>query len=423
MTAAKLVTPSALIHDWNERGRESARPIVRPTLLDETLRDGLQSPSVRDPGIDDKRRIVRAAAALGVDVMDIGLPGAGPRAVRDVKALCELIRDERLPVKPACAARTLPEDIAPVLAIAEQTGVPIEVLAFLGVSPIRAWAEGWSRETMRRLVRVAVRMGVSAGMPVSFVTEDTVRAHPEVLEDLFLVAVEEGAQRVVVCDTVGHATPEGVYALVSWTRALLDRAGAQHVGIDFHGHNDRGLALTCSMTALKAGADRVHGTALGIGERVGNCSLDQLLVNLALLGASDRDLSGLSHYCQTVSRATGVPIARNHPVVGDDAFRTATGVHAAAIVKAEAKGGAGLADIVYSGVPSQLVGRQQEIVIGPLSGDSNVVAWLTRRQLPTNPTLVAEIRRHAKASERVLGDDELLAIVARCLLAEPRVAA
>ncbi len=414
---------SALIYDWNEAGKKTARPLTRPTLLDETLRDGLQSASARDPALADKLDILRSIDALGIEVADVGLPGAGPRAVRDVTALCELIRDEDLRVRPACAARTLPEDIRPVLQIANATGVPIELLTFLGVSPIRAWAEGWSLETMRRLVKVAVRMGCQGGMPVSFVTEDTVRAHPSVLEELFLVAIDEGASRLVLCDTVGHATPEGIFALVSWTRALLDKSGAAHVGIDFHGHNDRGLALVNSLTALKAGADRVHGTALGIGERVGNCAMDQLLVNLALHGAIEHDLSHLTAYCQKVSAATRMPIPRNYPVVGEDAFRTATGVHAAAIVKARQKGGERMADAIYSGVPSHLVGRTQNIDIGPLSGDSNIVAWLTARQLPTNPGLVAELRRHAKKSDRVLSEAELVAIVASCLGHDQLVAA
>ncbi|MCC6623326.1 MAG: 2-isopropylmalate synthase [Deltaproteobacteria bacterium] len=402
-----------MIHDWNACG-----PAPAPrgaALLDETLRDGLQSPSARAPSLEDKRALVRAADGLGIDAIDLGLPGAGPRVASDVRALCELVRDEGLHIRPACAGRTLEADIAPIIDIAEATGVPIEILTFLGASPIRAWAEGWSRDTMRRLVRDAVRLGVAAGLPVSFVTEDTVRAHPDVLADLYRVALEEGAGRIVVCDTVGHATPDGVRAIVTWTRALLEREGAADVGIDFHGHNDRGLALTCSLAALEAGADRVHGTALGIGERVGNCAMDQLLVNLALMGASDRDLSGLAAWCRHVARATGVTIPASHPVVGDDAFRTATGVHAAAIVKALDKGGTGAADLVYSGVPAELVGRAQDIVVGPLSGDANIVAWLARRQLPTNPGLVAELRRHAKASDHVVPDDELLAVVAHCL--------
>lgn len=408
-------SPSDFIYDWNQVGLESTRPIGKVALVDETLRDGLQSASVRNPSAAEKIKILRVMDALHIEHADLGLPGAGARAASDVKALCEAIRDEQLGVKPAAAARTLEADIRPIIRIADETGVAIELLTFLGASPIRTWAEGWTLPDMRALVEKAVRLGVRAKLPVSFVTEDTVRSHPAVLAELFKVAINEGATRLVLCDTVGHATPEGVYALFQWTRELLERLDAK-VGLDFHGHNDRGLALVNSVVALKAGADRVHATALGIGERVGNCAMDQLLVNLALLGAIDRDVSQLTHYCRVVSESYGRPIPDNYPIVGLDAFRTTTGVHAAAILKAKAKAAGGhIANHVYSGVPSHLVGRDQVIAIGPMSGESNVMAWLERSGLAQNPTVVAEILRTAKASDHTLTADELEAAVARCL--------
>ncbi|MFO0747434.1 MAG: LeuA family protein [Myxococcota bacterium] len=413
MSHDERTSPADFIYDWNQVGLEQSRPIRHVTLLDETLRDGLQSPSVKNPSIGDKIRILRLMAELKIEFADLGLPGAGAGAVRDVTALCEAIRDEKLPVAAACAARTLTADIEPVIAISRDTGVPIELLTFLGASPIRAWAEGWTLESMRHLVENAVRLGVKAGLPVSFVTEDTVRAHPAVLAELFKVAIHEGATRLVICDTVGHATPEGVYALFQWVRELTDRLGVE-VGLDFHGHNDRGLGLVNSIVALKAGADRVHATALGVGERVGNCAMDQLIVNLALHGVVDRDISSLSHYCHTVSAALARPIPPNYPVVGGDAFRTATGVHASAIVKARRKAGARVANTIYSGVPSHLVGRDQLIEIGPFSGESNVMAWLSRQDLAQNPTVIAEILRAAKTSDHTLADDELRVIVERC---------
>ncbi|MCC6622186.1 MAG: 2-isopropylmalate synthase [Deltaproteobacteria bacterium] len=407
-------SPGDFIFDWNQIGKEQTRPIGQVTLLDETLRDGLQSPSVTDPAVADKVKILRWMDLLHIEHADLGLPGAGPRAVQAVTALCHAIREDKLKIRAACAARTLDADVEPVIRISQETGVPIEILTFLGASPIRTWAEGWTLDKMRELVERAVRLGVRAGLDVAFVTEDTVRAHPAVLTELFKTAIGEGAKRLVICDTVGHATPEGVYAVFEWTQELLARLDVK-VGLDFHGHNDRGLGLVNSLVALKAGADRVHATALGIGERVGNCSMDQLLVNLSLFGVIDRDLTPLQAYCHAVSQATGRPIPDNYPVIGADAFRTATGIHASAIVKAWTKAGDLLANHVYSGVPSHLVGRTQVIAIGPFSGDSNIMAWLARNDIAPNPTVVAEIRRAAKASDHTLSDEELHVVVERCL--------
>ncbi len=403
--------PQQALYDWNAVGTRASRRFGRVQVLDETLRDGLQSPSVRDPSLEDKRALVRSMARLGVHAADLGLPAASERARADVLGLVETIRDEELPVVPGAAARTLAQDITPIIEISKETGVAVEVLTFLGASPLRTWAESWTLGEMSGRVREAVSMGVKEGLPVSFVTEDTVRSSPQVLEELYRVAIGEGATRVVLCDTVGHATPEGVYALVEWTRNLLERLGAAHIRIDFHGHNDRGLALWNSLVALKAGAERVHATALGIGERVGNCALDLLLVNLSLAGAWDGDLMPLTEYCQRVSASTGREVPVNYPVVGEDAFRTATGIHAAAILKALARGGEWAADRMYSGVPSSLVGRHQAIEIGPLSGDSNILAWLTRHGFATHPALVAAVRQVAKASARTLTEGELLAVV------------
>ena len=403
---------SGIIHDWNQVG--FAGPLTERSvmLLDETLRDGIQSPSAVDPAIEDKKQLLRLMTDLGIHVADIGLPGAGPRAVADCVALCELIRDEELQIQPSCAARTHPADIRAAIEVSQTAGVPLEVLTFLGSSPIRIFTENWSLEKMEKLTATAVKMTADAGLPVSFVTEDTIRSSPDTLERLFKTAIDHGAGRLVLCDTVGHASPDGLKSLVSWTRELVDTLGVD-VGLDWHGHNDRGLALVNAVLAYQYGCDRVHGTALGIGERVGNTAMDQLLVNLRLLNAIDNDLSALMAYCRVASEATKTPIPRNYPVVGEDAFRTATGVHAAAIIKAQQKGDTWLADRIYSGIPAAMVGKHQIIEVGHMSGESNVLAWLVARGAPTTPELVAEIFNTAKASNRTLHEDELLAILHR----------
>ncbi|MFM2244427.1 MAG: hypothetical protein RL071_501 [Pseudomonadota bacterium] len=401
-----------VVYDWNRMGDTVSPPLRRVKFVDETLRDGIQCPSVTDPGIEDKKQIVRLLAAVGVDHVDVGLPGAGPRAVADVRVLTELIRDERLPILPQCAARTHANDIRPVIEISEKTGVPIEVMAFLGTSPIRLYAEGWDEAVLEQRTRESVRMAKQAGLPCTFVTEDTIRSHPETLRRLFTAAIEEGADGLCVCDTVGHATPNGVFNLVHYTRTLIRSLGTQ-TRVDWHGHNDRGFGLGNALSAIEAGADRVHGTVLGMGERVGNTPLDLFLVNLRLLGVIDNDLSRLAELVDLASQACVWPIPVNYPVFGKDAFRTGTGVHAAAVIKALKKGHDWLADSVYSGVPARWFGRAQQIEIGHMAGDSNILYWLSSRGLPTTPELVGAIRERAKATSRVLDDAEVMEVVER----------
>jgi 2-isopropylmalate synthase len=401
-----------LIYDWNRAGEGDLRPARgRVELNDETLRDGLQSPSVRTPSIEQKLSILHEMVALGIDALDLGLPGAGPHVVRDVLALAREIADGKLAISPNCAARTVEADIRPIVEISQQAGIAIEAACFIGSSPIRQYAEGWTLDRMLELSEKAVAFAVGHGLPVMYVTEDTTRAHPDDLRRLYTAAVEAGARRVCVADTVGHATPTGAAALTRFIRGVVDATG-EDVKVDWHGHRDRGLGEINALAAAAAGADRLHGTALGVGERVGNAPMDLLLVNFVLLGWRDYDLTHLPEYCRRVAEATGVPFPDNWPVVGIDAFRTGTGVHAAAILKARAKGDDWLADRIYSGVPASLVGRRQLVEIGPMSGESNVVYWLQSHGVEPGKELVAAIFQRAKASSTVLGEEELVRLCA-----------
>jgi isopropylmalate/homocitrate/citramalate synthase len=393
-----------LIHDWNTTDA-GQRPVVM--LDDETLRDGLQSPSVRCPTIEEKLRILHLIDRLGIDTANIGLPGAGPHVVRDVERLAREIVDQKLSVRANCAARTLIADLKPIAEISQRVGMPIECCTFIGSSPLRQYAEGWSLDQLLRLTEEAVAFAVGEGLPVMYVTEDTTRADPESLRQLYSTAIRAGASRVCVADTAGHATPAGAAAVVRFIASVVEACGG-NVGIDWHGHRDRDCAVTNTLAALEAGATRLHGTAIGIGERVGNTPMDTLLVNLVLMGYIERDLSALVEYCQVVSAATEVPIPPNYPVVGRDAFRTATGVHAAAVIKAYRKKDMALVDAVYSGVPASLVGREQEVEVGPMSGKSNVIFWLEKRGLAADETAVDRIFAKAKASACVLSEEEIL---------------
>ena len=399
-----------LIHDWNREAGDLARPPQHVEFDDETLRDGLQSPSVTDPSIGEKIEILHLMDELGIHTADIGLPGAGPRAAQDVTRLAQEIADSRLTIAANCAARTVQADIDPVVEISHKTGIAIECCTFIGSSPIRQYAEGWDLDWIRRTSEEAVSYAVGRGAKVMYVTEDTTRARPDALEKLYTTAIEAGASRICLADTVGHATPDGARNLVRWAKRLVEKTGAD-VKVDWHGHRDRGFGLANALAAMVAGADRVHATALGIGERVGNTEMDLLLVNLVLLGWLDRDLSSLPRYCRLVAESTGVPLPPNYPVVGEDAFRTGTGVHAAAVIKAAKKGDAWLADRVYSGVPAGLVGREQRIEIGHMSGKSNVVWWLESRGFSAEPALVDRIFDHAKRTDHILTDEEISGLI------------
>jgi len=399
-----------LIYDWNSLKKRGPLTTKRIEFDDETLRDGIQSPSVADPATEDKLEILHLQARLGITTSDIGLPGAGPRAREDVTRLAKEIVSQKLPIQANCAARTVVQDIQPIVEVSQETGLPIEVYTFIGSSPIRQYAENWDVDHIAATMEKAISFAVKEGMDVAFVTEDTTRSRPDHLDRLFRHAINLGCKRLVICDTVGHSTPDGIFNLISWVQGLINGTGAD-VKIDWHGHNDRGLAVTNAIHAIEAGADRIHGTCLGIGERVGNAALDQVLMNLKLLGAIDNDLTALVSYCRAVSRACRWPIPKNYPLAGEDAFRTATGVHASAIVKALDRNDRELADRVYSGVPAHWFGKEQEIEIGPMSGMSNVRYWLSNRRFPVTEDLSKAILNKAKASNRTLEEAEVLEIV------------
>jgi 2-isopropylmalate synthase len=400
-----------LIYDWNEVGRRGRLIPKDVTFFDETLRDGLQNPSVADPSIEAKLKLLHLMDRLGIHVADIGLPGSSKRAFDDCLRMCREITENKLSIRVACAGRTVVSDITPMIEISQRAGIPVEVYAFIGSSPIRQLAEEWDVDLIAKRSADAIDAGVEGGLSVCYVTEDTTRSRPEVLAKLFKVAIDHGASRLCLCDTVGHATPDGVRNLIQFTRNIVDGAGAK-VGIDWHGHNDRGLALENALWALEFGADRVHGTALGIGERVGNAAMELILLNLKLLGLLEQqDLSAMLEYASTAAQAVGWTIPINYPLVGRDAFRTATGVHAAAIIKAEAKGDAWLADRIYSGVPAGMFGKKQEICVGYMSGASNVNYWLRQHQIEPYKELVDAILARAKGTDHILTDEEILSVV------------
>jgi 2-isopropylmalate synthase len=404
-----------LIYDWNTAGGLVFPATGKVTLDDETLRDGLQNPSVHDPSIEEKIEILHLMESLGIEMANIGLPAAGPRAYADAMALAKEIAGARMKIRPNCAARTHENDIRPIAEISQRAGISVEAGMFLGSSPIRRLVEDWSVDYLLKTTENAVKFGVAHGLSVMYVTEDTIRTDAETVRALYSTAIRCGARSIVLCDTVGHATPMGAYNLVKYVRENVVIPSGETIRVDWHGHCDRGLAVANSFAAIAAGANQIQTVANSLGERVGNTPTELMLVNMRLLGMIDRDLSKLKEFCEKVARATHTSIPPNYPVVGRDAFRTATGVHAAAIIKAYRKGDSRLADVVYSGVPASFFGLDQVIEVGPMSGKSNVLYWLEKHGIPANEDLVSRIFDAAKNSSCVLTDAEILALCGETL--------
>ena len=403
-----------MIHDWNVPERSSGSVAPKQSLLDDTLRDGLQNAAVRQPSLEERAELLHRMVAIGVGCVNLGLPGSSPRAFATAERLASEIVREKLALGAACAGRTVEADMHAIVELCQRTGLAVEGHAFVGASAIRAHVEGWDLALLERRTEAALGVLVRAGVPAVFVTEDTTRSEPETLRRLFGVALAAGATRLCLCDTVGHATPVGTRRLVAFTRAFVAEHGGG-IAIDWHGHNDRGLALANALEALAAGADRAHATALGVGERVGNVPMELLVLNLALagkspLGGAELDLVPLAEYCRRSAELLAWQIPPNHPLVGENAFRTATGVHAAAILKAQRKG-TWAADHVYGAVPAGALGRRQEICVGAMSGSANVASWLEAHGIEPDEALVKRVLEHARAADHILTDAEIRAIL------------
>jgi len=399
-----------LIYDWNVTNDNESRDVPRITFDDETLRDGLQSPSVSDPPVDAKKEILDKMAAIQIDTANLGLPGAGEAHCNDIMDLALHIRDQKLPIRPNVACRTVIGDIEPVREIMDRSGLSVLACCFIGSSPIRQYTENWTLDTLLGHVEKSLTYARDHDIPVMFVTEDTTRAHPDDLRALYGLAIDLGVERVCICDTCGHATPEGTRGVVSFVKSIVEEKG-RDVGIDWHGHRDRNLDLMNCIAAIEAGATEIHGAALGVGERAGNAPMDLILANFQLLGWIDRDLTALGDYVRTCSKHLKVPIPHNYPIFGNDAFLTGTGVHAAAVIKAIKRGDPWLADRVYSGVPASAFGEQQRVSVGYMSGKSNVLFWLESHGYDAkDEALVNKMFTAAKASDHLMTDDELHAI-------------
>jgi len=286
-------------------------------LVDETLRDGLQNATGYSPPTGEKIALLHWMARLGVDVVSVGLPAAGGQYALDTIELVREIVRAKLPLVATAAARTVERDVAEVARVADQAGMPLEVYGFIGSSPIRHLVEGWDLGFLVRSIAEAASAARRYGLPFTLVTEDTTRSRPDVLRAMYGAAIDAGAQRICLADTSGHATPRGVEQLVTFVQTELAARGALHVGLDWHGHNDRGLAVSNALWAASLGVERIHGTALGVGERVGNPPTELLVDNVARLGLRPAVAGDdLREYCRLAQRVLGWTIPADHPIAG-----------------------------------------------------------------------------------------------------------
>jgi len=404
----------ALIFDWNtidyDVSRNSNNHPHGVWFDDETLRDGLQSPSARNPLISQKIELLTYMEKLGIQKVDLGLPGAGPFHVEHIDAMLSHITENDYAIRPGAAVRTLMNDIQPLVDLQQKHGIQIQASAFLGTSPIRQFTEGWTMERLLSTMETAVSFAVENDVPVMFVTEDTTRSKPEDVKMIYRRAMELGVRRLCVCDTCGHVTPNGVKKLLNFIdEEVIKDSGymRNEIEVNWHGHQDRGLGVANNIAAVEAGADVIHGTALGVGERAGNAPLDQTLVNLKLMGVIDNDLTLLDEYVRKANEYIEVPLPHNYPVFGRDAFETGTGVHASAVIKAMKKGDQWLADRVYSGVPAADFGLKQVIRIGHMAGRSNIIWWLEQNEIEVSDDLIAHMFEIAKSQRRNMTDEEI----------------
>ncbi len=404
----------SLIYDWNEIGysidRKDGNHPHELWFDDETLRDGLQSPSARNPTIEQKIELIDYMERLGIQKVDLGLPGAGPYHVDHIDLMLRHMGEHGYKLRPGCAVRTVVSDIEPLVDLQAKHEREIQASAFLGTSPIRQFAEGWNMEKIISTAEKAVTFAVDNNIPVMFVTEDTTRSKPEEIKEVYSRAIELGADRICVCDTCGHVTPNGVRKILGFIQEeVIPDSGVKRreIEVNWHGHQDRGLGVANNLAAYEAGADVIHGTALGVGERAGNAPLDQTLVNLSLMGVISNDLTSLNEYSRKAHEYIEVALPHNYPVFGEDAFETGTGVHASAVIKAMNKGDNWLADRVYSGVPAGDFGLQQVIRIGHMSGRSNVIHWLERNGYKPEDGLVSHMFEVAKSKRRMMTDEEV----------------
>lgn len=400
-----------IVYDWNHLPTNS-RPnsIGRKANVevnDETLRDGLQATYVKHPRLEEKIILLDSMERVGINSANIGFPISGSEQFNDVVALAAHVKKNKYKISLECGGRLHKKDVQAIIEASQRAGLGLDAGLFIASSHIRHMVEAWSLPMMKKMIKEGVGLAVKNGLRVMFVTEDTTRAHPKTLDYLYNSAIDAGAVRLCLSDTVGHATPIGTSNLLTFIKRNIIKKN-KHILLDWHGHNDRGLALANTYAAITHGINRVQATALGVGERAGNISMEELVFNLSMDNIGQWNLKELKKYAKIASRILKFKLPANYPIIGKDVFKTATGVHAAAILKSIQINNHTLAGVVYSAIDPIKVDRNFHILIGPMSGKANVIYHLTKHNIPFNARLVDAILKLAKSERRIVKNREIL---------------
>jgi 2-isopropylmalate synthase len=359
----------SLIHKWNPDTEILKRLYQEALVVDETLRDGLQGYLNRQPSIEEKIQFLEMMHSLGITDLALGFPAGNPG---DMPDLARHIIQRKFQFNPYALARIVESDIDAIDEIAQETGLSIAVMLFVGSSPIRAFVEGWDFKEKGLQVEKMIKYAHSKSLEVIFATEDTTQSQHETIERLYKTALDQGVKRLLIADTVGAAEPNDVRVIINYFKNEIMN-GFSGIELDWHGHNDLGLAVANSLQAIQSGVKRVHGTVRGIGERAGNAALEQLIYNMYKHGNNRYNLQELRTYDRLVSDSTSEgDLSPRQPIVGDKIFTTRSGIHTSAILAALELGGPELADLIYSSVSAGALGREQEFELNEYSGSAGV---------------------------------------------------
>lgn len=391
-----------LIFDWGEY----SFPSLPISVFDTTLRDGLQSPQIKkQPTLVEKVEFLAMAEEIGIDAIEIGFPVSSEFHKNDVIKLANHAKKNKYKILLSCLSRTTIKDVQAIIDVSQKAGISVGVNLLIGSSKIRRLVEEWDIKEMEKWIRQSIELAKANNLPVEFCTEDTTRTDPKMLKCLYQIAIQHGVKRIWIADTVGIATPSSAKKICNYIKKKI--IGAKKIGLDWHGHDDKGLGVANSLIAVENGADRIQATALGIGERAGNTAMEPVLLNLVLAGSKKYNLTKLGKYSEAASKMFNIPIRDSYPAIGKLVHTTAVGMHAAAIYKAKELNRDDLAGLVYSSYNPQLVGRESNIFIGPMSGAANVEWNLDRLHIKKKPELIEKLLDKAKSENRYLTDEDI----------------
>ena len=391
------------VYRWAEAPLKGRTDI---TLLNTDLRDGSQASGIEAPKESDKIQMLKYMDSIGIHYADIAMPVAKGKHLQEAIAVAKAKRELGLSINLVCLARALPGDVHRAIELRDQSQTELEVIIFKGSSPLRRGVEGWAtkEDIVDPMVR-AIRIAIENGLKVTAATEDTTRTEREVIKSVFCESISAGATRVCIADTVGFSDPWSTAEIVSWIKKEV--IGESQIGLDWHGHNDVDMTTANALIALGAGADRVHVTSLGIGERAGNTPMESMIENLRQHGINNYKYPLIMEYASYASKVFGRIIPPDKPIVGDLVHKTPTGIHGAGIAKAIEKGRPDLAGIIYSAVDPSIYGRHPELSIGPLSGNHNAIANLERLNIEVTQQHIQRILVLAQMLGRELSDEEI----------------